>query len=711
MDAPLAARCRDGLFLEGPAGAGKTSRAVGYLQDLLTRGAPASSILVLLPQRGLSDPYWEAAEDHVGGTVQIVTISGLARRMILRFWPLVTAEAGFDENRPPTFLTLETAQYFMSRVAGPLMEEGAFAGLSILESRLYSQLIDNINKAALVGFPPSEIASRLKDAWIGDDEYEAVFDDVQRAADRYRALCREHNLLDFAFQLQVFTGHLWPGGACRRFLTDTYDHLIADNVEEGVPVTHDLLLDWVPALDTALIVFDQEGGYRQFLGADPESARRLASRCGSHIDLSSKNGDGRSQDGAVSIAALGEHVTASLHPQSQTSRNGHEQNGHEQNGSPSPQQIQAAREQLDVIYARTHPEMLGQVAARIRDVLDGSTPPEEVAVVAPFLPDTLRYALSNALAGRDVPFFLRRPSRPLSQEPAVKALLALLALSRPGWKVQLGIADVAEALSFSISELDPIRARLLAEAVYQTKDGRPSLRPFGSVHGKRQDRITYRLGRRYDTLRQWISDASEQEDGQPIDHVLNRLFGEVLSQEGYGFHDDFEAAALADSLVESARKFRQVIEDARLDDEMKVGRSYLEMVRSGVGAAQYVRSWQRGAEDAVLIAPAHTYLMQNRTARHQFWLDIGNTAWHSRIRQPLTHPHVLSRSWDRGDEWTDRDEHAAGISMLERLVTGLSRRCEGRIHLAVAGRGQNGEKEHGYLLKAFQHSFGRAART
>jgi hypothetical protein len=135
------------------------------------------------------------------------------------------------------------------------------------------------------------------------------------------------------------------------------------------------------------------------------------------------------------------------------------------------------------------------------------------------------------------------------------------------------------------------------------------------------------------------------------------------------------------------------------------------MVRSGVAAAQYVRSWQRGAEDAVLIAPAHTYLMQNRTARHQFWLDIGNTAWHSRIRQPLTHPHVLSRSWDRGDEWTDRDEHAAGISMLERLVTGLSRRCEGRIHLAVAGRGQNGEKEQGYLLKAFQHFFGRAART
>jgi len=74
---------------------------------------------------------------------------------------MVAEGAGFDENRPPNFLTLETAQYFMSQVADPLKEEGAFAGLSILESRLYSQLMDNPSKAALVGFPVSEIAPRL----------------------------------------------------------------------------------------------------------------------------------------------------------------------------------------------------------------------------------------------------------------------------------------------------------------------------------------------------------------------------------------------------------------------------------------------------------------------------------------------------------------------------------------------------------------------
>ena len=72
------------------------------------------------------------------------------------------------------------------------------------------------------------------------------------------------------------------------------------------------------------------------------------------------------------------------------------------------------------------------------------------------------------------------------------------------------------------------------------------------------------------------------------------------------------------------------------------------MVQDGVVAAQYVRSWQRQPEDAVLIAPAYTFLMSNRPVEHQFWLDVGATGWWERLYQPLTHPYVLSRRWEPG---------------------------------------------------------------
>ena len=71
-------------------------------------------------------------------------------------------------------------------------------------------------------------------------------------------------------------------------------------------------------------------------------------------------------------------------------------------------------------------------------------------------------------------------------------------------------------------------------------------------HSMPPNLIVY-LGEQYDEIQRWIG-RYVGEDAQPLDHFLNRIFGEVLSQEGFGFHDDLGAAARADRLVESARR-------------------------------------------------------------------------------------------------------------------------------------------------------------
>ena len=48
------------LFLEGPAGTGKTTAGVGRLLHLLDSGVPAGSTLVIVPQRMLATPYYDA---------------------------------------------------------------------------------------------------------------------------------------------------------------------------------------------------------------------------------------------------------------------------------------------------------------------------------------------------------------------------------------------------------------------------------------------------------------------------------------------------------------------------------------------------------------------------------------------------------------------------------------------------------------------------
>ena len=704
------------IFAEGVAGTGKTTAAVARLRHLLDAGVPADQLLIVTPQRTLAQPYDEAlrAPDLIaGGMVTVATIGGLARRMIDLFWPLVAEEAGFgDPEARPIFLTLETAQYYVARVVGPLIaREGYFESITIDRSRLYSQILDNLNKSAVVGFPPNEIAARLKGAWMGEVSQARIYDQAETCALHFRRYCLEHNLLDFSLQMMLFAEHLWQEPLCRDHLTETYRHLIIDNVEEDTPVAHDLLYAWLGTTESALVVFDRNAGYRSFLGADPRSGAMLRDLCNERVEFS------ESFVISPAMAGLGSVLSRALTPVAArdgaeggvtdplTAGDAGEVGALQPEGEPVTEPDMAGvREVLHFGHQRFHPEMLDWVTERIAGLVhDRGVPPREIVVLAPFLTDALRFSLAHRLAQADVPTRSHRPSRALREEPATQTLLTLAALAHPMWRIVPSKYDVAYALRHAIADLDLVRAQLLADIIYRPREGMPRLGAFDEIKPEMQERITFTFGERYDTLRGWLEAYHEQAPASdvapPLDHALARLFGEVLSQPGFGFHRDFDAGRMAAMLIESVRKFRW----STLDPEGKsLGQEYLEMVRDGVIAAQYLQLWRPEPEDAVLLAPAYTFLLANRPVDIQFWLNVGGQGWWERLYQPLTHPYVLSRRWMPGKLWTDADEFALRQSSLQRLAMGLLRRCRHELYLGLCELSEQGYEQEGVLLRAFQ---------
>jgi hypothetical protein len=79
------------------------------------------------------------------------------------------------------------------------------------------------------------------------------------------------------------------------------------------------------------------------------------------------------------------------------------------------------------------------------------------------------------------------------------------------------------------------------------------LASFDGIKPDVQERITFTLGNRYSALRDWIQGYRESE-ALPLDHFLRKLFGEVLSQPGFGFHTNLDAIRVAASLVDSVRR-------------------------------------------------------------------------------------------------------------------------------------------------------------
>jgi hypothetical protein len=682
-------------FLEGPAGSGKTTAGVARLLALLESGVPASSILVMTPQRTLATPYLEALQQPdapPGPPVILLTAGGLARRSIDLFWPVIAAAAGFAHpNQPPAFLTLETAQYYMAHLVRPLLEEGYFDSVVIDRNRLYSQVLDNLNKAALVGFPHTEFGDRLKTAWVGETSQIHIYEDAQECANRFRQYCLEHNLLDFSLQVEVFNRHLWPSFLFQSYLKNSFRHLIADNLEEDTPFTHDLLRRWLPDFDSALLIYDQDAGYRRFLAADPNSALTLAELCDEHLQLD------HSYVAPAPLLAFANRLGQVLERQL-PSVPGPASPAPNQAGSPIP----SLRDHLDFTEQtlRFYPQMLDWVTARVAALVEAGTPPGEIAILAPFLPDALRFSLTNRLESAGIPYRSHRPSRSLRDEPATHCLLTLASLAHPTWGLVPSKFDLAYALIQSIDGLDLVRAQLLVEIVYRHSKDTPHLTSFEQIKPDMQARITYTLGGRYEALRAWLAGYTANPAAE-LDFFLSRLFGEVLSQPGFGFHTNLDAGRVAANLIESVQKFRWAVGPGLVEEGVPFGKEYILMVQDGVIAAQYVQEYQQ-TSDAVLIAPAYTFLMNNRPVDIQFWLDVGSQAWSERLYQPLTQPYVLSRQWPAGRTWTDLDEYETSRENLYRLALGLVRRCRSKVYLALSELSEQGYETRSLLLKATQ---------
>jgi len=694
-------RAGGSLWGHGSAATGKSTALVWRLLRLLESGVRADQMLCLVPQRGQVERYERMIAGRLldaerGGAesssmaVDITTYYGLCRRLVALFWPVLAPSAGFAQpDMEPVFLTIEAAEYHMARIVEPLIDgEGYFRELGIPRGRLLSQLLDNLNKSALVGFPPEEIGQRLARAWVGEADRLLSYQQAQECALTFRRYCLEHNLVDFSLTTALASLGVEQVPEVQDYLTRRVAHLLVDNLEENVPVALRLIA-WLRArAESTILLSDEPGGYRVFLGADAAMAQEIGAGCDEDLRFAEP------VTGGTHTMALGRALVRALRSEPPVLR------AHE--GSPAEAIVGQTRESYWVSMARW-------TGAQIHELVAQGTDPSRIAVIAPYVSDVMQFVLGEELADTDVPMHLLRPSALLRDDPIIRALLTLTLLAHPQWtdELRLGqlaprVEDIAWAFASLLVGLDPVRAAHLAEAAWQPKT--LSLLPLdqddaGGLRGAERvwERVGYSYRSRYGALRSYL-EAYQQAEPQPVDQFLMGLFGEVLSEPGYVFAHDPAAARSLGRLVESAAKFRAA---SRTDASPSTGsdgepplsmaREYVETILSGIASADYRADWATEPITGVIVAPAYAYLTRDLHSDYQFWLDLGSVGWWTRPNQPLTHPYVLSAHWPADAVWTDIHEEAERQCALVRVLYGLAARCRLGIYLASSDLGVTGE--------------------
>ncbi len=673
------------IFLEGPFKSGKTSTGAAFLRKTAEDSSPSRQILVLTPQRSLSNPYRACTRDpnfSSGVLPTITTFTGLSRQFIRLYFPQIAGSYGFQKPyQQPVFLSMETAQYFMRQICAPLLEKRYFLEIRIDQARLFSQILDTMNKAALVGYPLQETAMRLNEAWSGDSIREKHYEQAQECALAFRNYCLKNNLLDFSLQVEIFRSCMAKEKELKNTFFAPFQYLIADNLEEDVPVLHDLILSLSANIPSMLLIKDDQAGFRSFLGADPTSADRLKSICQQEIKFTEQF------DIPGNMQAFNTSLTNCIL---------------RDNTSNLPV---SAMQAYTLCTVQFYPEMIADICQTIHElILQKQAEPGEIAVLSPFLPDSLKFSLAQKLQELDIPFLTSRPSRTLEEEPITRAVLTFAKAAHPQWELLITVEELRHAIMTLIPGCDVIRAALLAKNTLKEKC---TLDHYYNIPEFTRDRITNVIGVQFDTLLKWIEEYKNKES-VPLDIFLSIFFGERISQPGFVLHKNIDNAALLTSLIQSVRDFRRLFADLAEGQQQDVSKMYIETLQAGLLPSAYPLPPEE--INAVIVSPAFTFLMRNRSVKYQFWLDIGNIGWWERLDQPLTHPYVLSRNWVREKHWTDADEFQTNQSTLARLVRGLLNRCEGHVYLYAAGLNQAGINQSSPLLSGMQLFLKRSYR-
>lgn len=660
---PIILEFDQSLFLEGPAGTGKTTAAVSYVTKLINSGISPHSILVVLSHQPLVQVYQSLLHNAgIDELPDMFTFPDFVLHSLRIFWSQMS-----KWESEPAFIGADLSRYYIARFIEPYMQSGVFQNIRLSKSRLVSQIFDHYQQAGSNGLTLEEAEEKAVRGWSNiHSSRRKIYQAVSAVLHQYRAFCLSNQLLDNVSQVDLFSHQLLDILPFDDYFASQYQYLIVDNIEEMPAVGHDFIFWCLERLPQSLIIHDWDGGFRASAGADSANAlqlrdiARVTTVFNNYIDLSPQ------------MIALIEGIKPILsadktHPETSV-----------------PQQSSA----WEWISCSDYPEMVRLCARAVQKLLERkSVKPNDIAIIAPYLTDSLRFALQSEFEDLGIPVLSDRPSYPLKNEPLIKAVLVLLNIVLP-----IGAApspdEVAQMLHLFINDLDPLRASLLTQVAYQGR-----LLSFQGLPQSTQLRLGSELGQYYENLWIWAYENAQLLPQISLAEFLQRFLTEVLSQQGFVGHNRPDKLNIFQKMIRACQDFQEPGFKSPDADFTTLNQEFIHVMKEGLITDE--GNITLTDTQAASMSSIYTYLIQGKPAVYQFWLDIQHPAWWKLSSQPITRPHTLRRSFT--GEWTDEIEEQIQQQEFHNMILGLLRRCKTKVY-AFGLQSSNTPAEQNSLL-------------
>ncbi|MEH2015071.1 recombinase family protein [Nostoc sp.] len=623
--------------------------------------------------------------------VRAKTPLGFFQDEVILFWPLLINSLSLKAQFPVR-LRPETEQELATKLWRPQLDEEILRIAGVNESRLVRRILDLLQLAAYSGVRCEDIAQILAKG-LGDNTTTLEPEFLASLLLDWRNWCLERGLLTYGIITELYSQYLLSDRNYQQHLTKRYQAVLADDVDDYPSVARllfELLLDQGAV---GAFSYNPDGAVRLGLGADPNYLEGLAERCRVEILTGPPS------------ESLGEELTKQMVEL-----------------VTEPMVLLSLPKMVHSIQTTSRAQLLRQTAEVIANTIQSQqVQAEEVAIIAPGLDAIARYTLVEILIKQNIQVESLNDQRPLVSSPVIRALLTMLALVYPGLGRLVDRDAVAEmlvvlsrkqqapensllltdAINRVSTDIDPVRAGLIADYCFLPHPDRPNLLPVSTF--ERWDRIGYAATTAYGEILQWLEQQRSQQELRLIPSPISLLDRAIQRFLWNGSNLPYEQLAALRELLETAQHYWEI--DTRLrqiaPDETTPYTTIIEFIqllrRGTITANPYPVRPIGGARRAVTLATIFQYRSSRRSHRWHFWLDAGSPLWAKGGAATLFGAPFFLR--DRlGEPWTAEDEKLAQEQRLRRILTDLLSRVSERVYLCHSDLAVNGQEQLGPLL-------------
>ncbi|MEH2349610.1 MAG: recombinase family protein [Nostoc sp.] len=622
--------------------------------------------------------------------VRAKTPLGFFQDEVILFWPLLINSLNLKAQFPVR-LRPETEQELATKLWRSQLDEEILRIAGVNESRLVRRILDLLQLAAYSGVHCEDIAQILAKG-LGENTTTLEPEFLASLLIDWRNWCLERGLLTYGIITELYSQYLLSDRNYQQHLTKRYQAVLADDVDDYPSVARllfELLLDRGAV---GAFSYNPDGAVRLGLGADPNYLEGLAKRC--RVEILT----------GPPPESLGEQAKQMVELVTE------------------PMVLVSLPEIVHSIQTTSRAQLLRQTAEVIANAIQSQqVQAEEVAIIAPGLDAIARYTLVEILVKQNIQVESLNDQRPLISSPVIRALLTMLTLVYPGLGRLVDRDAVAEmlvvlsrkqqppensslltdAMNRVSTNIDPVRAGLIADYCFVPHPDRPNLLPVSAF--ERWDRIGYAATTAYNEILQWLEQQRSQQELRLIPSPISLLDRAIQRFLWNGSNLPYEQLAALRELLETAQHYWEI--DTRLRQIAPVETTpnatiieFIQLLRRGtITANPYPVRPIGGARKAVTLATIFQYRSSRRSHRWHFWLDAGSPLWAKGGAATLFGaPFFLQNRL--GEPWTAEDEKLAEEQRLRRILTDLLSRVSERVYLCHSDLAVNGQEQLGPLL-------------